>query len=93
MEPSRTLTWLEAREGQGFNEHLVELTERYSRKLRFSNDYIEIYRAQGALDVLQDILDLPDTIKEYLHDVSTGKRKRINLEEVEHGRMAAVNKR
>jgi hypothetical protein len=44
-----------------------------------------MFRAQGALEILDILVNLPETIKEYLHDVSTGKVRKIDLREDQHG--------
>ena len=75
--PNRTLTWLEDQAGVEFSELLHELTDKNYRVLRTSSDEKELFKAQGALDVLATIIGLPAEIRSYLHDVSTGKRKKI----------------
>jgi hypothetical protein len=56
---------------------LREWYEHEYRVLLGSNDLEDIYRAQGALRILGQILQLPVTIREYNHDVTTGKRTKI----------------
>jgi hypothetical protein len=56
------------------------------RRLRTSNDDIEVFRAQGSLKVLEAILALPEDIRSYLHDVAIGKRKKVEpTKETGHG--------
>jgi hypothetical protein len=77
MEPNRTLTWLEDPAGREFNELVKAWAEKEYRKLRESHEDITVFRAQGALEYLDKIASLPAEIRTYLHDVSTGKRKKI----------------
>jgi len=69
---------------------LREWTDRDYQILRTSDDEKELFRAQGALRILGQIIELPAMIREYLHDITTGKRKKI--EEVQSG-MVGLNKR
>jgi ABC-type uncharacterized transport system ATPase subunit len=82
LEPNRTLSWLEAAEGRQFNELVEDWAATEYRKLRASTEDFEVFRAQGALKYLSQIVELPQEIRSYLHDVSTGKRKKIELKEI-----------
>ncbi len=85
-EPSRFLTWLESAEGKAYNELINEWYKAETKKERSSDEQRDIFRAQGALHYLEQILGLRATIREYQRDVAAGKRKKITLEEVEsHG--------
>lgn len=81
--PSQTLTLLEGPEAKEFNELIKEWSEHEFEVLLHARDVEDVHRAQGALKYLSQIIDLPETIRSYLHDVSTGKRKKI--EEVVSG--------
>lgn len=54
------------------------------RKLKGSVEDYEIFRAQGSVKRLTMILGLHQEIQEYLHEVAIGKRKKIDLKEIEH---------
>jgi hypothetical protein len=75
--PTETLQWLEDPRGRAFNELAHEWADKAYRHLRGSKDDIEVFRAQGALEVLDKIFAMPEEIKLYLNDISTGKRKKI----------------
>lgn len=46
-----------------------------------SKDQVEIFRAQGEIKALGDLIALPAEIRSYQHDVATGKRVKINPKE------------
>lgn len=74
-----------AAEAKEFNKMIQDWADVAYRRLRTSNDDIEVFRAQGELKVLSHILDLPNDIRSYLHEVSTGKRRKIEPKEIQHG--------
>jgi len=82
---SQTLKWLEDPQGSQFNELIRDWIDAEERKLHSSPDDVEIFRAQGALKYLGMITRLHQDIQSYLHDVATGKRKKIDPKEIEHG--------
>lgn len=84
LDPSRTLRWLEDQAGKQFNELILEWRDNEEKRLRGSTEDFEVYRAQGALKYLEMILKMPEEIKTYLHDVSTGKRRAVDPKELEN---------
>jgi ABC-type uncharacterized transport system ATPase subunit len=85
LDPTRTLKWLEDPAGSQFSELIREWFEEDMRKLKSSIEDYEVFRAQGSIKRLTQILGIHQEIKEYLHDVSLGKRKPIDKKELEGG--------
>ncbi len=59
-------TWLMEPEGKIFHEALRDYRHDKVKLLRTSKDSIDIYRAQGALEVLERLLSLRDDLDESL---------------------------
>jgi hypothetical protein len=64
------------RSGQ-FSDAMLEWFNDEERKIVAEKDTIEIFRAQGRLQVLGTLIELPASIRSYLDDVRTGKVKKI----------------
>ena len=47
------------------------------RALTHETEPAKLYRAQGAAEVLGDLMVMPAEIRQYLHEVSTGKRHKL----------------
>jgi hypothetical protein len=60
-----------------YNEYLYEKVNHYLNKLQTKVEPHELYRAQGASEVLLELIGIKDTIEEYLKDVASGKRQRV----------------
>src|SRR5215469_704006 len=79
-EPNKTLSWLQ-QAPVPYSEFLRELFYSAEKVVATSKDTVEIFRAQGELQALGTLIELEASIRSYLHDVSTGKRKKIEEEQ------------
>jgi hypothetical protein len=69
------LRHLESNEGQLLLDWLGDVRIRENRKLMESKDIAELHRAQGSIGVIDLIKSLPDDLRQYERDVSSGKIK------------------
>ena len=69
----KVLQWLEAPEGQLFSDWLKARQMSYHIVQRTSSDTVALFRAQGALEVIDCLLALPELIRDFHRDVKTGK--------------------
>lgn len=75
--PNQTLSWLEDLRAGQFNDTLLEWFNVEERRLTKEKEPVELYRAQGRLEVLGTLIELAASIRSYLDDVRTGKVTKI----------------
>ena len=69
------LRWLESPEALAFGEWLQDTRIRENRRLMESKDIAELHRAQGSIGIIDLIKSLPDDLRQYERDVTSGKVK------------------
>jgi hypothetical protein len=76
--PTTSKKWLASPDGSSIIEFLREWQASTVKALAAGKDPIEMYRAQGRLEVLNRILGLQAEITDYQDKVRTGKVQKIN---------------
>lgn len=76
-QPNQTLSWLEDLRGGQFNDAILEWFNAEEHRIVKEKEPLEIYRAQGRLEVLGTLIELAASIRSYLDDVRTGKVEKI----------------
>lgn len=74
------LRWLESPEGRLFSEWIGDMRLREYKKLMESKDNAEIFRAQGAVGILDVIRFLYEDLRNYQRDVLAGRVQPIREE-------------
>ena len=77
----RFRSWLGQPEAALFSEYLNDYRNETLSKLGNSDDSVELHRLQGALKVLDTIIELRGEMDMYIKGVSTGQMKRIESKE------------
>jgi hypothetical protein len=70
---SSLLRWLELPEGLLFNDWVLDLLRQAEKKLHREKEYVEVFRAQGASEVLNAILDVEKDLRQYSKDLQEKK--------------------
>lgn len=70
-----SLRWLSSKDSSALYEYLFNWKDAETRTLKTSRDDIEIRRAQGRLEVIDDLLKLKDEVLNYRKGVESGKFK------------------
>lgn len=84
INPAHFLRWLDDPEAKRFNEYLSDYRAETTDKLVREKDTVELYRLQGKLKALDDIIQLRGEISNYVKGVTNGTMKPINKENVKH---------
>lgn len=71
------LKWFEQDGASVFLEWLGALLESERKVLEHSNDQVEVFRSQGAVEAFSKVRDLRTQLKDYQTGVAKGTRNRI----------------
>ena len=77
----RFRSWLGQPEATLFNEYLNDYRNETLSKLASSNDTVELHRFQGALKVLDAIIELRGQMDAYIKGVADGTMRKIETKE------------
>jgi len=58
---------------------LQSAADKAMRVVTKESDQVKVLRAQGNLEILEALICMPAEIRSYLHEVSTGKCKKIEI--------------
>lgn len=76
---SKLLPWLRELAGRQYSEWLHSLLVTEQKKLQTLLEPHDIYRAQGAVQVLREILGLENFLTQYEKDIKAGKVREMNV--------------
>lgn len=73
--------WFEAPEGKDFREYLSDYRSEILHGLTRKTDTVELYRLQGGLAIIEDILQLRGEVSKYLKGIREGTMKKIEVKD------------
>jgi hypothetical protein len=76
--PSSMHKWLSTGESRPFSEWLDAWQQQSLKEISTGKDPVELYRAQGRLEVINRILGLKQEVELYQTNVRTGKVQKIS---------------
>ena len=73
--PERVRRWSEDEDTKEFFKDVADTKERWVEALRGAGSIEAVYRAQGALDALDGVLDVVKVARRVQEDLKAGKRR------------------
>lgn len=68
------IRWFNDDQAANFSVWLLEQRAVYDKKLRTSFDPTEVFRAQGAIQVIDTVLALSQSLRDYLYRTNIGEK-------------------